>query len=271
MRFSLLILSIATAVSVFAESAKVELNPEAQSLLDETGYRGTILIYSPVKETFYASHPEIADERFIPASTFKIFSTQAALQAGVIASNKSIIKWDGIHRGRKETNRDLDFTTAFQISAVPHYQGLVREIGAERMQAFIDSVPYGNQDISGGIDQFWLTGKLRISPREQIEFLNRLYRNELPFDPRVMQSVKEMLVMPKESGNSYSAKTGWAVLPQNRNIGWWVGWAERHGELLFFATVIDSNSPQRNFGKTRIETTKAALEVVFDKLARDEE
>ncbi|MGH8726962.1 MAG: penicillin-binding transpeptidase domain-containing protein [Burkholderiales bacterium] len=43
-------------------------------------------------------------------------------------------------------------------SVVWYYQELARRIGRERLQAYVDRFEYGNQNISGRIDQFWLTG-----------------------------------------------------------------------------------------------------------------
>jgi beta-lactamase class D len=41
----------------------------------------------------------------------------------------------------------------------------------------VDSkISYGNQDISGGIDQFWLSSSLKISPKEQADFMEALYK-----------------------------------------------------------------------------------------------
>ena len=37
-----------------------------------------------------------------------------------------------------------------------------------------------NRDIGGGIDQFWLTGALRIDPVQQVDFVDRLRRGALP-------------------------------------------------------------------------------------------
>ncbi|MDQ8181784.1 penicillin-binding transpeptidase domain-containing protein [Pelagicoccus sp. SDUM812005] len=263
MKHLLACLGFLAFVNLHAATEPIAKRPDAQALLDESGYRGTLLIYDLAQDTYFASHPDIADERFIPASTFKILSTQVALQTGVVPHADTRLKWDGIERGRRETNRDLDFRDAFRISSVPHYQAIVKEIGAERMQAALDSIPYGNQDISGGITQFWLTGALRISPREQIEFLRKLYQNELPFSSHAMESVKSMMRSPSEGDTTYHAKTGWAVLPENRNIGWWGGWAEKEGRILFFATVLDSSSPGEDFGSARIELTKAALQKIF--------
>ena len=95
------------------------------------------------------------------------------------------------------------------------------------MQHFIDAVRYGNRDISGGIDKFWLTGGLRISPREQVDFLVRLYRGDLPFSATAMKIVREMMGTEETTKHTVRAKTGWAVLPEAENVGWWVGWVER--------------------------------------------
>lgn len=268
MKLLFTVLSLAFLTSLHAQKPVIQPNITAQKHIEESGYRGTILVYDYASKSYFASHPKIADERFIPASTFKILSTQIALQTKVVSDANTVLKWDGIKRGRTETNRDLDVTTAFRISSVPHYQAIVREIGTERMQRFVDSVPYGNQDLSGGIDKFWLTGALRISPREQVNLLAKLYDDRLPFDPEVMDAVKTMMQSPTDDATIYAAKTGWAVLPPNKNNGWWVGWAENEGRLLFFATVLDSNAPRDDFGKARIELTKKVIEETFSKKSK---
>jgi beta-lactamase class D OXA-48 len=40
-------------------------------------------------------------------------------------------------------------------------------------------VNLGNEDVSGGVDHFWLDGPLRITAVQQIEFLKKLYLNQL--------------------------------------------------------------------------------------------
>lgn len=265
MKLLALCLCLLTTFALQGEKLDILTNTSAKTFLEETGYQGTILLFDLETQTYYASHPPLADKRYIPASTFKLLSTQAAIQSGVVENKDTILKWDGVQRGRKETNRDLDLTTAFSISSVPHYQALVREIGHDQMQAYVDSIPYGNQNIAGGIDTFWLTGDLRISPREQIEFLVRLYHNQLPFDQEIMDSVKSMMISPSETKTEYAAKTGWAILPQNNNFGWWVGWARQNDQVLFFATLLESNSPRDDFGKARIELTKKVIEQSFSK------
>ena len=48
-------------------------------------------------------------------------------------------------------------------SVVWYYQELARRVGPERMQKWVTAFRYGNEDISGGIDRFWLESALRIS------------------------------------------------------------------------------------------------------------
>ncbi|MBD2012873.1 hypothetical protein H6F96_02440 [Microcoleus sp. FACHB-53] len=49
--------------------------------------------------------------------------------------------------------------------------------------------PQRNATAMKDIDRFWLQGPLKITPKEQIEFLQRLYRNDLPFSQRTMNLV----------------------------------------------------------------------------------
>jgi beta-lactamase class D len=236
--------------------------PVGRQAVDATGFTGAILLYDPQRNRYEAGHAERIDRQSIPASTFKIFSSLVALETGVIDDADAIIRWDGIVRGRTELNRDLDLKTAFNLSAVPHYQELVRRIGRDRMQRFIDAVGYGNRDLSGGVDAFWLTGGLRISPREQVDFLARLYRGDLPFSQATMATVREMMVNERSARHVLRAKTGWAVLPEAENVGWWVGWVERESGVLIFATVLEATAPGDTFGPARQAVTRRVLEDV---------
>ena len=82
------------------------------------------------------------------------------------------------------------------------------------------------------------TGALRISAMEQVDFLRKLYRNELPFKVEHQRLVKDIMIV--EAGRDWilRAKTGWQarVEPQ---IGWWVGWVETPTGAVIFALNID--------------------------------
>ncbi len=209
--------------------------------------------------SYHAAHAERIERKLIPASTFKILNSLIALETGVVADKAAVVSWDGVVTDRRELNRDLDLQTAFRLSSVSHFQELTRRIGMERMQQCIDDVGYGNRDISGSIDEFWLTGRLRISPREQIDFLQRLHRGDLPFSAVTMDTVREMMAVERTSNYVLRAKTGWAVLPDGDNVGWWVGWVESEDGVYFFATVLEAKAPNDTFGPAREDITRNVL------------
>ena len=127
--------------------------------------------------------------------------------------------------------------TAIRNSAVWYYQELARRVGKERMQHYVDVAGYGNQDISGQIDTFWLEGGLRISAEEQVGFLKRLYESELPFSQRSMDIVKDILVLEKTGSYQLSGKTG-SVQRVAPHVGWFVGYLEGGGKMYIFATNV---------------------------------
>ncbi|EDY81093.1 Penicillin binding protein transpeptidase domain, putative [Verrucomicrobiia bacterium DG1235] len=258
-----LILSLAASLyglltASLAQPNPVEFPPATEAIL-ASGFDGTLCLYDLKTQTYRTNRNPSIDTPRIPASTFKIFSSLVALETGVIDSREATIEWDGNWNSRTELNRDLTLQSAFRLSAVPHYQELVRRIGPARMQRHIDAVGYGNRDISGGDDSFWLTGALRITPRQQIEFLTRLYSDDLPFSPETMAAVRAMMLVEETASYKLRAKTGLAILEGDRYTGWWVGWGERKAEVTFFATVLDAQSPDETFAHARIAITREAL------------
>lgn len=74
----------------------------ANAVIDKSGFRGAMLVRDLHQNSYIAAHSELIHERYIPASTFKMFSALVALETGVIASKDSVIEWDGVTRERAE-------------------------------------------------------------------------------------------------------------------------------------------------------------------------
>ena len=251
-RMTPLLLSLAGLLALLGASHRampvaIDELQTLRPMIDRNGYTGSFVLYDPQEDRWKAVHADRAEQALIPASTFKIMNALIALETGVLADEHSVIPWDSVVRPRTELNRDLTLADAFALSAVPHFQYLARTIGAERMQRYLDLVGYGNRDISGGIDQFWLTGGLRISPLQQVEFLIRLQRRQLPFATRAMGTVIRIMERQRTEQYILRGKTGWAEVPEKHNVGWFVGWVERGDRLLFFASVIEANNPGEEF------------------------
>jgi beta-lactamase class D len=43
------------------------------------------------------------------------------------------------------------------------YQEIARQVGEQREAEFLKKFAYGNEDVSGRVDHFWLDGQLRIT------------------------------------------------------------------------------------------------------------
>ncbi|AQS38043.1 beta-lactamase class D [Shewanella psychrophila] len=182
-----------------------------------------------------------AVKRFIPASTFKVPNSLLLLEAGIVKDEYSQFPWDGKERNILAWNRDHNFSTAMKYSVVPIYQALAREMGQSEMAKGVAQLNYGNNDISGGVDSFWLNGDLAISAKEQVEFLQRLYHNRLPVSDRSQRIVKKMMLLEANSEWVLRGKTGYAV-QKGQKLGWFVGWLEREERVYFFALNMDIES-----------------------------
>jgi beta-lactamase class D len=152
----------------------------------------------------------------------------------------------------------MDLKSAIKVSCVPYYQELARRVGEEKMRAYLAMFSYGNMDLSGGIDKFWLSGNLKISQSEQIIFLKKLYTGDLPVSKRSMDITKSIILLEDTLGVKLRAKTGWGD-ENNINIGWFVGWLEKDGNVYFFANNIETAKAEDNFPAARKEITKKIL------------
>ena len=214
--------------------------PDWAQFFQRAGVGGTIVIVDQRagKDAHLVYGAERARTRFIPASTFKIPHALFALDAGIVRDEFQVFRWDGTKRDIESWNRDQDLRSSMRNSTVWVYQQFARELGEERERAYLRKISYGNADPSGGVDQFWLSGNLRISAEEQAAFLQRLHRNSLPFRIEHQRLVKDVMIV--EAGRTWilRAKTGWAARAKPQ-VGWWVGWVEQPDGPVFFAINID--------------------------------
>lgn len=237
-----------------------EIRSDLDSIYRREQLTGSFVLYDPAKQKYIYCNKDRCAIRFTPASTFKIPNTLIALETGVLRDADDTIRWDGVKRsGRDVWNRDHNLRSAFRNSVVWYYQEIARRVGYERMQHFIDTLGYGNRDLSGGVDLFWLTGGLRISQVEQIDLLKRLYNEELPFSKRAMKIMKDIFVMEDTLGYKLSGKTGWGE-QDGKQIGWLVGYVERDGNVYYYASNVERDGPFDNaFPEARVRATREIL------------
>jgi beta-lactamase class D len=232
----------------FADVApqRSEIREELAKRFTDEGTVGTFVGYKVDDYLVITSDRNRSGEPKLPASTFKIPNSLIALETGVVGDpDKDVFKWDGVVRSIEAWNRDHTLRSAIAASAVPVYQEIARRIGQERMQKYVDLFEYGNRDIGGGIDQFWLTGNLRIDPVQQVDFVDRLRRGVLPISKRSQDLVRDILPVTKAGDAVIRAKSGLLGAEIGKpSLGWMVGWAEKGSAATVFALNLDCQEPR---------------------------
>ncbi len=239
---------------------RYEVRKNLQKHFADEGTVGAFAAFRADDQQVIASDHSRARDPVLPASTFKIPNSIIALETGVVSDpDKDIFKWDGVTRSIPDWNKDHTLRTAIAASAVPVYQEIARRVGKERMQKYVDAFDYGNRNIGGGIDRFWLTGDLRISPLEQIAFVDRLRRRALPVSKRAQDLTADILPVTKAGDSVIRAKTGLigvddrtAIEGAKASIGWLVGWVEKGSTQTVFALNLDIREPKHSASRMKI-------------------
>jgi len=236
--------------------------PPDDTIFTAAGVEGAFVLTDLRSRRDTVINPRLADMGHLPASTFKVPNTLIGLETGVISDEHFTLRWDGSKQFLPAWERDQDLESAIRASVVWFYQEVARRVGAERMQAWVTKLRYGNADISGGIDQFWLSGDLRVSPRQQAGFMSRLVEGTLPVQPRSTAILRRILQRAESGGTWVRWKTG-AATQGTLNLGWVVGFVETNGAATHtFATLVRTTlaaDPDKTVSNRERKTTTLAL------------
>lgn len=233
MQYLALLLFWAFSMNLHAFENKAER--EIARLYQSDHIQGSLLIESldgKQKYQYNLNH----QESFIPASTFKIPNTLIILEEGLIKDPSEIIAWDGVKREYAAWNKDQTLKTAFKVSCVWCYQRYSLKVGSDKYQTYLRKMGYGNHLTGSDITRFWLDGDLRISVKNQVNFLRRLYLDDLPIQKKYMRMLKNVMLSESQSRVKVWSKTGWSG-----KDGWYVGYLEVNNQIWFFANHIEIN------------------------------
>ena len=251
-------ITILTFVIIVLLSCKNNNNLESKSneeiqILDETklienifnknNTKGTLVLYNVKEDKYIVYNEERANQRFYPASTFKIFNSLIGLYEKAVKDVDEVFyKYNGEKVFLESWAKDSNLRYAIQNSQVPAYKELARRVGLEKMKENIEKLDFGNKDIGKSVDTFWLEGPLEISAMEQVKLLTKLAQNELPYPIEIQEAVSDITILEQTDNYTFHGKTGLADSDNmtTNPIGWFVGWLEENNNIYVFALNIDN-------------------------------
>ncbi len=201
-----------------------------------------------------------ANTQLSPFSTFKVANSLIALDLGVIKNTKQALTYNEKAYPMQAWWPPVwklphyDLTSAFKYSMVAIYRQLATDIGEKNMLSYLNKMHYGNEDISSGLDNFWLNGSMKISAVEQVLFLQKIYHNQLAFNEQAIESLKDIMLAETTKNYRLFAKTGAGKVDDGTMLGWYIGFVENSAGVHFFA--FNFNSP--SYGDMKANRTKIA-------------
>jgi len=233
----------------------------------ECGMGGSITLYDYTHKKWIFSNEVDGKTATRPASTFKIINALIALEEGILKDEKEIMKFVGVEHvdttrygNRTDIFKDMDLEEAFKKSAVWFNLEIAKKVGREKYKKYITAAGWGNMDFSEpGLD-FWNSGPFAVTPVQQIEFLEKLYKGKVGFSKRNIEIVKRIMLAESTPLYTISGKTGW-VQTATEDMGWWIGYVEKKDGVVFFATRTRKLRTDKNpnFVPCRKSITAAVL------------
>lgn len=198
------------------------------------------------------------DKPITPASTFKIAISLMGYDSGLLKNEHvpALPFREGYADWVPEWRTSTDPASWMKNSVVWYSQQITRSLGKQRFKRYVAEFDYGNQDVSGdpgkqnGLTQAWLSSSLKITPLQQLDFLERMVRHQLPVSNRAYDMTARILVLaPLPNGWEIHGKTGSGAprrsdgrLDFDHAYGWFVGWANRDGRNVAFVRQVQMGS-----------------------------
>ncbi len=229
-----------------------------------------LLINGVTEEVIFEMGPSTS-EQISPCSSFKIALSLMGYDAEILKDENSPV-WvyqEGYDDFLPTWKGPLSPQTWMNYSCIWYSKVLAKELGADKIQSYLDSTEYGNQDISGGSIELgsgntpsWVCSSLKISVKEQVDFIQNMIQGKLLFSNHAVQMTKTILFKEElADGWKLFGKTGWSgsyITLDGITLehGWFVGWIEKDFEIYPFAYLI--REPKINLGQ-RIPRVKQLL------------
>ncbi|HTI89529.1 MAG TPA: penicillin-binding transpeptidase domain-containing protein [Puia sp.] len=265
---SLFALLFAPFFFVACSTNNVTTDSSLQRYFDSAGVKGSFGLFDNGQGHFTIYNlPRYKDSAYQPAGTFDIVQSLVALQTGMLADTSARIPgslWTMMSIG--DTNKlsapILTLQGAFQNvgnAGNIGFRGISGLLGKDSLKKWLDTVHYGNRDMGGSLDSFWLNNHLKITSDEQLGLIKRLYFDQLPFFNRPQKLVREMMPMESNSVYRMAYKTGRGIKEDGHAIGWVLGWVEENKHPYFFVLNLEAEDTTKDLSVIGLHIVKSIL------------
>jgi beta-lactamase class D len=193
------------------------------------------------------------DERMSPCSTFKIPLSLMGYDAEILKDEQTPI-WqfqEGYDDFLGTWKCPQSPRTWMHYSCIWYSKLISCQLGLKKMHNYLSAFAYGNQDMSVGLimpgkaDPAWFhSSPLRISLREQVDFIRKMLQNKLQVTNHATDMTKAILFKEDlAQGWKLFGKTGWSgsIGRDDDTVleyAWFVGWIEKDIHFFPFAYFI---------------------------------
>lgn len=229
------------------------------------GINGAGVIYDPTENYYLIYNSELANVRRSPCSTFKIISSAIAIENGFIDLNNSTKAWSGEKFWNENWNKNIDFKEAFQTSCVWYFREIIDEIGNDLMQIELNKLKYGNCDITDwngnqntnnnnpALTGFWIESSLKISPKEQVEVLERIFGDMSEYSEKTKKQLEQVMLV-KDLPNSDTFIYGKTGMGKDKGIvvdSWFTGFADTKESGRIYFSIYLGETNNKNVSSTK--------------------
>ncbi len=239
------------------------------------GLNGAAVVYDVTNRRYTMYNTDLALTRRSPCSTFKIISSLIALENGILEPDDSTREWSGEVFWNEDWNKDIDFNEAFRTSCVWYYRQVIDDIGKDRMQKELNKLQYGNCDSSDwegrlntnnnnrALTGFWIESSLLISPKEQVEVMERIFGENSGYSEETLNELKQVMLVPEQDRADISiyGKTGMGKAEGVVVDAWFVGFAESTKENIYFCVYLGRSD---DMNVSSLLAREIAIQIVSD-------
>lgn len=193
------------------------------------------------------SDPMACARRMPPCGTFEIPATVIALDRGVVPDAGAAVRRNPPMEG--DPPDGVNLRDAFRRPTPWVYEEIARRIGADAFGRALGAMRYGNAEAGGPVERLGRGEDgpgLTVSAVEQVEFLSRMKRGELPVSAEAQARTVEIIPVERVGDASVAVKSDACD-----GAAWSVGWVDRGERRVIFSVLEIGGTQEDAAARTR--------------------